>query len=193
MIGQYLDIQLITNHIEHILHYVLIIKSIFDSLRHKVTMEKLEKTLEAVANKVMKTFFPKIMDITPQQLEILKSIFICKKDTFAILPTGHGKSLPYQIAPAVALELGLKEGFKFFCGREIVIVISPLLAIMDLQTKLLQSVGIRACCLHEDNLQEDDLQRFSFSLFSLLSPSPPQLSLFFNFNFCGSGTQGTPR
>ena len=26
--------------------------------------------------------------------------------------------------------------------------------------------------------------------FSLLSPSPPQLLLFFNFNFCGSGTQG---
>ena len=56
MIGQYLGIQLITNHIEHILHYVLIIKAIFDSLRHKVTMEKLEKTLEAVAKKVMKYF-----------------------------------------------------------------------------------------------------------------------------------------
>jgi ATP-dependent DNA helicase RecQ len=28
--------------------------------------------------------------------------FLCKKDVFAVLPTGYGKSLIYQFAPLVA-------------------------------------------------------------------------------------------
>ena len=32
--------------------------------------------------------------------------------------------------------------------------------------------------------------KFVRELITVLSPSPPQLLLFFNFNFCGSGTQG---
>ena len=60
--------------------------------------------------------------------EILKSIFIENKDTFAILQTGHGKSLPYQIAPLIAQKLsGLghhHDEFFRFRDRNIVIIIS---------------------------------------------------------------------
>ena len=38
--------------------------------------------------------------------------------------------------------------------------------------------------------EREERRRKALFFFSLLSPSPPQLSLFFNFNFCGSGTQG---
>eukprot|EP00794_Sanderia_malayensis_P016462 gene16462-18093_t len=81
------------------------------------------------AYEVINEYFPQIKTFSPQQMEILKSIFIENKDTFAILPTGHGKSLPYQIAPLVAQKLsGLGHPeFLRFRKRNIVIVISPLL------------------------------------------------------------------
>ncbi len=129
-------------------------------------MDGLEKAVKDAAKKAIQTFFPHIEDLTSQQFEILKSIFILRKDTFAILPTGHGKSLPYQIASFVGRELGLSlyNEFSFVRGRDIVLVISPLLAIMDLQEKYLNSVGIRACCLHDDSLDEEEIANGKFRI-----------------------------
>lgn len=57
-----------------------------------------------------------------------------RKDTMAVMPTGRGKSLCYQL-PA-----SLFEG--------IVIVVSPLIALMEDQTRQLNAKGIHAGCLH---------------------------------------------
>jgi len=80
------------------------------------------------------------------QIEIISAI-LAKKDALAVLPTGGGKSLCYQF-PAVYLQ-------------NLVIVVSPLIALMKDQVANLQKQGIPAACLHAG--QSDMEKRAIFS------------------------------
>lgn len=87
------------------------------------------------------------------------------KDTMCILPTGGGKSICYQL-PALALE-GL------------VIVISPLIALMNDQVISLQEKGISAATLHSGitkKNQKNIVQRLLLDELDLLYVSPEKLS-----------------
>lgn len=71
----------------------------------------------------------------PEQEEIITSI-LSGRDTLAILPTGGGKSVCYQV-PALHMD-GLT------------LVISPLLALMEEQTEKLRKAGVRVACLSSE-------------------------------------------
>uniref|UniRef100_A0A8C6WUB5 DNA 3'-5' helicase n=1 Tax=Neogobius melanostomus TaxID=47308 RepID=A0A8C6WUB5_9GOBI len=66
-----------------------------------------------------------IKSLKPQQLTALEA-FLSKEDVFALLPTGFGKSLIYQLAPLVAKKMSLYK-------NPVVVVVSPLLALMEQQ------------------------------------------------------------
>jgi ATP-dependent DNA helicase RecQ len=76
----------------------------------------------------------------PLQEKIIQSV-LTGKDTLAILPTGGGKSVCFQV-PALAME-GL-------C-----LVISPLIALMQDQLQQLKQKGIPAASLHTGMVQDE--------------------------------------
>ena len=84
------------------------------------------------------------------QEEALKSITL-GKDVFVILPTGYGKSLIYAVLPTLYdfmfgkfLKTMCSKGLMFNVGCEgsIVIVITPLIALMVDQKRNLMQMGI---------------------------------------------------
>ena len=80
------------------------------------------------------------------QKEIITAV-INKKDTLAVLPTGGGKSLCYQ-HPALYLQ-------------QLVIVVSPLIALMKDQVQSLQRQKISAGCLYSGQTEDDKRQVFT--------------------------------
>ncbi len=101
---------------------------------------------DKIVKKVLDEHFPRIEQLTSQQKEALEAIFLRKQDTFAILPTGHGKSLIFEMAPFVSREIGVFD--SHFSQKDVVIVISPLIAIMELHISILRAAGFAVCGLH---------------------------------------------
>ena len=86
---------------------------------------------------------------------------------FVSLPTGSGKSLCYAVLPA-AFD-SLRES-----GRSIVIVVSPLIALMKDQVQSLERKGVRAAYLHSGTDGETH-SRICAGEYQLLFMSPVTL------------------
>jgi ATP-dependent DNA helicase RecQ len=100
----------------------------------------------------------------PLQEEVINSV-LAGKDTLALMPTGGGKSLCFQV-PAL-----LKEG--------ICLVISPLIALMKDQVEFLNKQGIRATMLHSHmSFREIDLtlDNCIYGNFKFIYISPERLN-----------------
>ena len=102
-------------------------------------------------------------EFRPLQQDIIESA-LSGRDTLALLPTGGGKSICFQV-PALA-----KEG--------ICLVISPLIALMKDQVENLQKKGIPALCVTSGmNSREIDiaLDNCAYGNFKFLYVSPERL------------------
>ena len=117
----------------------------------------------------------------PRDLDLLKSVFgfdafrpgqdeivsavTAGEDTLAIMPTGGGKSLCYQL-PAL-----LRDG--------VTVVISPLIALMRDQVRALRAVGVEAGALTSGNTEEETDEVFraiSEGRLKLLYMAPERLA-----------------
>lgn len=83
--------------------------------------------------------------LRPKQVICLEKVFL-NTDTIAILPTGYGKSLIFCLLPALlfAKKNGVKSNSNI---SSIVIVVSPLNALIASQISRLRTGGVRACAL----------------------------------------------
>lgn len=88
--------------------------------------------LESDLNEILRLHF-KLKKFRTGQLEIISSV-LEGKDLLAVLPTGGGKSLCYQIAAL----------YK----QKLVVVVSPLIALMRDQVLALQKLGVPSGCLY---------------------------------------------
>ncbi|MDB4215813.1 DNA helicase RecQ [bacterium] len=99
----------------------------------------------------------------PNQLEIIQHI-LSGKDTLAIMPTGGGKSLCYQL-PALA-----QQG--------VAIVISPLIALMKDQVDALKGNGVSAAFYNssqDQQTQQDILENLMAGTLKLLYVAPESI------------------
>lgn len=104
----------------------------------------------------------------PTQIPIIDAV-LDNKDVLALLPTGGGKSICFQVP-------GLAKG-------GLTLVVSPLIALMDDQVKSLKSKGIKACAVTSAmGYREIDILLNNAALgaydFLYLSPERIQTTLF---------------
>ena len=102
-------------------------------------------------------------DFRPLQLDIIESIG-SGIDTLAILPTGGGKSLTYQV-PALAME-------------GMALIVSPLIALMTDQIQNLRKRGIRAEVIHAGMNRDkvfNILEQAQYGAFKMLYVAPERL------------------
>lgn len=85
-------------------------------------------------NNIYKKLYPD-RELKNLQIEIIKNL-ICGNDVVAILATGYGKSICYQLP------------FLYF--NKTVIVVSPLIALMEDQQMNLQKIGIPSVCFNSN-------------------------------------------
>lgn len=102
--------------------------------------------VEALATKYLRDYFPHYDDFRPGQKEVIISV-LEGRNTLAVMPTGFGKSLCYQVAAAAM------GGFT--------LVVSPLIALMQDQVQSLDGLPLKAVALNStlDSLRQIDLLR----------------------------------
>ncbi len=105
--------------------------------------------------------FPEIPNLKPKQEEALRG-FMTRRDVFAVLPTGSGKSLIFQIVPEICLYLH-NHGFPY-PKNAILLIICPLNALINSHLRELEHRGIKACTLKDGMFEEDDLLSGKYSM-----------------------------
>ena len=104
--------------------------------------------------------------LKPKQVLCLERMYL-EKDTICVLPTGYGKSLVFHLLPwllfakfKLSKELRLPD-MSTAAVQSIVIVVSPLNALMSDQISRLKSSGIKASVINIEQHDRDQQPRQS--------------------------------
>ena len=93
----------------------------------------------------------KIKTLSDEQFKALNR-FLNGRDTFACLPTGHGKTLIYEIAVLVAR----RGNVKFLPSNALVVVVLPLNAVISDQLESCQRLKLKAVKMGQELFDNDD-------------------------------------
>lgn len=107
-----------------------------------MTYEEFKKN---VKNVLLRLSSIGINSLTEYQMEALYS-FICGRDTCVVLPTGHGKSLVYQMALLITTHIQLNY-------HPVIVVVSPLNALIADQIKECKRFGLLGYKLEGSNIE----------------------------------------
>lgn len=102
-------------------------------------------------------------DFLPGQLDIIKSIFE-RRDTLAVMPTGAGKSLCYQLPAALLYGTA--------------IVISPLIALMQDQVESLKNTNLRSVAINSSQSYSEIIETIRLAIqgnYKLIYIAPERL------------------
>ena len=114
---------------------------------------------------------------TEEQMRILRA-FLVGSDVFACLPTGSGKSLCYAALPSAFGYLrsqskgNLPGQVPSSC---IVVVVSPLTALMVDQVSVFENRGLKAAFVGKEQTDESIRKQVEKGVFSLIFMSPESL------------------
>ena len=110
------------------------------------------KELESLLSSVLDNLDDgKVKKLSDEQFKALFH-FLNGRDTFACLPTGHGKTLIYQVAVLVA-----RTGkVKILPSNPLVVVVSPLNALISDQLESCQRLKLKAVKMEQELLDNDN-------------------------------------
>ena len=103
----------------------------------------MKSKLKEEYNEILKKYFG-YDELKNEQQKIIYNIINKKRDVLAVLATGFGKSVCYQI--------------PFLVTKKCVIVISPLISLMEDQMKQLDDLNIPNCCFNESTTWKNGLK-----------------------------------
>ena len=102
-----------------------------------------------------------------EKQKVVITQFVSGRDVFAALPTGYGKSLCYDCLPRVFDDLRSSHG-------SIVVVVSPLTALMKDQVESFKKRGVSCAMVTSDSDAESERMK-SGGRYQLVFISPEQL------------------
>ena len=114
--------------------------------------ESLERALKESISNVLERF-DSVEKLSDEQTRGVFN-FIQRKDVLAVLPTGSGKSLLFQLIPGLCLHLN-QMGYSNYPKSAIMIVVCLLNALIKCHMKELRQRGISRTCLSGDDAGQD--------------------------------------
>ena len=106
--------------------------------------------------------FDGVSEISAQQREGIAN-YVQRKDILAVLPTGHGKSLLFQLLPGICRALNTM-GYTSYPKKAIVLVICPLNALIESHMKELRQRSISCTCLSGNDADQDGAYNGDYSV-----------------------------